>query len=470
MCWKHSGTRIRGREFSLIHPQEESYEPVTASPSLSGLFTGHPIHLVEPKDPLAGYNEARARGVTAGSPRPRIGYACLWEQVPELTWSYSAWNLRAALRQIADTTDIGVQIPRLSRLTLKAIHTRYRGGRLTTSWSYSRLTDAYNTRALSREFARNPAARNCDAVLMIDDLASLPVRFFIYYDSSWDALISANDSAEAYAALRLITPSNMARRRERQLAVYERATGIIAMSHWFARSLVEQSGISSEKVHVVHPGVSAGRALQDGRLNPGSANQRSGSILPRPLHERATPRRRLLFVGRQYHDFDFYRKGGDLAVAALALLQRDYDPQITLTIVGPEKWPLPGTPPEGVRFLGALPSAEVSSLYDRHDLFVMPSRLEPFGIVFAEALSRGLPCVARDAYAMPEIVTPGVSGALITTDDEHELAATIAAVLADDALYESCYARSTKVAEYFSWERAASEVAQIITGNLRSEP
>ena len=217
---------------------------MTVSPSLPGLFTGHPIHLVDPEDPLARHDEALARGTTTGSARPRIGYACLWEQVPERTWSYSAWNLRAALRAIADTTDIGVQIPRLSRLTLKAIHTRYRSGRLTTSWSYSRLTDAYNVRALRRELTRNPAAHNCDAVLMIDDLAALSVPFFIYYDSSWDSLISANDSAEAYASLRLITPSTMARRRERQLAVYECATGIIAMSHWFARSLVEQSGIS----------------------------------------------------------------------------------------------------------------------------------------------------------------------------------------------------------------------------------
>jgi glycosyltransferase involved in cell wall biosynthesis len=435
---------------------------------MPGLFTDHPIHLIDPKDPLARYNEVRAPDITAASARPRIGYACLWEPVPERTWSYSAWNLRAALRMIADTTDIGVQIPRLSRLTLKAIHTRYRGGRLTTSWSYSRLTDAYNAQALRREFARNSEARNCDAVLMIDDLAALSVPFFIYYDSSWDALISANESTEAYAALRLITPSTMARRRERQLAVYERATGVIAMSHWFARSLVEQSGVSPEKVHVVHPGVSAGRALKDGRLGSGS-DQQSEQLLRRSLRDRAAPRRRLLFVGRQYHAFDFYRKGGDLVLAALALLRRDYDPEITLTIAGPEKWPLPGTPPDGVRFLGSLPPAEVSALYDCHDLFVMPSRLEPFGIVFAEALSRGLPCVARDAYAMPEIVTPGVSGALVATDDKHELAATIAAALADDALYESCYARAPKVAEYFSWERAASDVAHVMTQELQPE-
>ena len=434
---------------------------MTAASSLPGLFQDHPVRPIDAQDPLTWRDGIRVRETTAGSARPRIGYACLWEPIPETTWSGSAWNMRAALRTVADVTDVGVQIPHLSRLALKAIHTKYRGGRLTTSWSYSRLTDAYNMRALRREFATNPAARNCEAVLIIDDLATLPLPFFVYYDSSWDALISANGSAEAYAALRLITPATMERRREHQLAVYERATGVVAMSHWFARSLVEQSGVTPGKVHVVHPGVSAGWALQHGRHDSNAGGNRGG----RTLRQRPSPRRRLLFIGRQYHAFDFYRKGGDLVVAALALLRRDYDPEITLTLVGPDKWPLPGSPPDGVRFLGAQPSSAIPGLYDSHDLFVMPSRLEPFGVVFAEALSWGLPCIARDACAMPEIVTPGVSGALIRKDDEYELAEAIAAVLADDGIYDACSARAPQIAEYFSWERAAAEMAQVITKN-----
>ena len=457
---------------ALRHRPGESRDLVTASPSVpGGYFRDHPIRPADAQDPLAS-SEPRVRKVmTAGFAQPRIGFACRGEPVPERTWSGSAWNLRAALRRVADTTDIGVQIPRLSRVALKAVHTRYHSGQLTTTWNYSRLTDAYTTHALRRELTPTTAGAPCDAVLMIDDLAALPVPFFVYYDSSWDALISSVDSAEAYAAMRLISPSTMARRREHQLAVYERATGVIAMSHWLARSLVEQSDVPPEKVHVVHPGVSAGRTLQNGaRPDNGHADPANGHDPHAPrlaLRERTAPRRRLLFVGRQYKAFDFHRKGGDLVVAALALLRRDHDPQITLTVAGPETWPLPGSPPDGVRFLGALPPGDVAALYDSHDLFVMPSRMEPFGIVFAEALARGLPCVARDAYAMPEIVTPGLSGSLIAGDDEHELATVIAAALADDELYETCNSRAPELAAYFSWERAAREVDRVITQTLR---
>ena len=118
--------------------------------------------------------------------------------------------------------------------------------------------------------------------------------------------------------------------------------------------------------------------------------------------------------------------------------------------------------------LGALPAEEVRALYDSHDLFVMPSRFEPFGLVFAEAIARGLPCIARNACAMPEIVTPGLSGALVNGDDERELAGVIATALSDDRLYENCARRARAFAAYFSWERTAEDVVRAISQYLSS--
>ena len=298
--------------------------------------------------------------MSTGLARSRIGFACQWEQVPEQTWSYTSWNLREALRSVAETTDIGLQIPRLQRTALKAIHTRYHG-RLTTTWSYSPLTEAYIGRVLRRELIRNPAARRCDSVLMMQELAAIPVPFFIYSDISCDAAISAMGGPDTYAAMKMITPSTLARLRDRQVAIYERASGIIAMSHWFARSLVEQTGMPPEKIHVVHAGLNKWRNPPSGDLDVRPANGYSGSKPYRPSCERPAPRRRLLFVGRQFSGFDFHRKGGDLVLAALAVLRRDYDPEITLTVAGPDNWPLPGTPPEGVRLLGTLAPDKLDS-------------------------------------------------------------------------------------------------------------
>ena len=244
--------------------------------------------------------------------------------------------------------------------------------------------------------------------------------------------------------------------RDRQLAIYEQATGIIVYSRWIARCLTEQSGISPEKIHVIPPAAAvAGRQEASGDSGPSKRAQRG-----------AADRRSVLCIGRTYDICDFYRKGIDLVVDAVGVLRREYDPHITLTLVGMSKWPLPGGPPDGVNCLGILPRHEVAKMYETHDVFVMPSRMEPYGLVFAEALSRGIPVVARNAYAMPEIVTPGVSGALIERDDPHELAAAIAGVLADDDIHKQCAARAPQMASYFSWERTAREMVDLIARTI----
>jgi len=342
------------------------------------------------------------------------------------------------MRGYADVVDAGVSVPARVQLALKALHARRRGGKLVTTWRQSRLTDAY----LHRVIRRRAGASGAQAVLQIGDLAILDRPYFLYQDFSFDALLQAHDEGRAAFPFGL-TRSHLLRRRDRQRRVYERAAGVFAMSRWFARHLVDVSGLPPERVHVLHPGRSA---VADG-----------------PLPERRAPRRRLLMVAT-----GFLGKGGDLVLAALALLRREVDPAITLTVVGPRVWPLPGGPPDGVDFLGPRPRDEVAALYDRHDLFVLPSRLEGFGIVLAEAVARGLPCIARDAYAMPEVVEPGVTGSLLTGDDPAELAGLIASALADDSLYAKCRSRAGELAAWFSWDRAGRQAVDVIGSYLNA--
>ncbi|WP_448631442.1 glycosyltransferase family 4 protein [Cellulomonas soli] len=145
-------------------------------------------------------------------------------------------------------------------------------------------------------------------------------------------------------------------------------------------------------------------------------------------------------------------------MAALALLRAELGPQVTLTVAGPERWPLRGEVPDGVEFLGPVPRARVGELMDSHDLFVMPSRMEGFGMVFAEALTRGLPCIGRDACAMPEIIDPVSGGRLVGSERPDELAQVIAGALADDALYAACAEQADARRAHYTWGRAARDV------------
>lgn len=372
----------------------------------------------------------------------RLGFACAWDPIPEPTWSYTPWNLRAALRAQADVVDIGMTFPRSVRLPLKAMHARRVDGHWVSMWKHSAAARHYAQHALRDGERSNP----CDVVLQIQDLAPLRTPYLVFQDLSYDVLLDELDKHGSLVHFPSLTRADAQRLRDRQHRIYQGAAGVLAMSQWFADHLVRVSGVPADRVHVVHPGASAALASATSATSDGE----------RPATDR--PRRRLLFVGK-----DFVTKSGEQVLAALALLRRDVDPDITLTVVGPKEWPLPGPPAAGVEYLGRVPIDRVRALYAEHDLFVMPSRFEGFGIALVEALSHGLPCVARAAFAMPEIVRAGDNGDLVTTDAPAELADVIARLLADEGVFERTAAQAAGVRAHYSWSRAAEDVLAVAT-------
>jgi glycosyltransferase involved in cell wall biosynthesis len=227
--------------------------------------------------------------------------------------------------------------------------------------------------------------------------------------------------------------------RRRQDRVYDQAAMLLPMSGWLRDQLVA-GGARPERVRVVNPGSAAVPVV-------------GAPVLPR----RTRPGRRLLFVGR-----DFDTKGGAQVVAAFERLRRELGAGISLTVAGPDVWPLRGQVPQGVTFVGKVSHARVGELMDEADLLVMPSLLEGFGIVFAEALCRGLPCIGRDACAMPEIIDPVSGGRLVTSTSADELATLIDEALGDDVLYAECARAADQRREHFTWRRAGGEVVSAV--------
>ncbi|HYM53055.1 MAG TPA: glycosyltransferase [Candidatus Dormibacteraeota bacterium] len=69
---------------------------------------------------------------------------------------------------------------------------------------------------------------------------------------------------------------------------------------------------------------------------------------------------------------------------------------------------------------------EIPGLLADHDILIVPSRAEPYGLVAAEAIASGRWVVARAVGGLREVVEPGVNGTLVERDDE--FAAAIASV------------------------------------------
>ena len=62
----------------------------------------------------------------------------------------------------------------------------------------------------------------------------------------------------------------------------------------------------------------------------------------------------------------------------------------------------------------------------------MPGRQEGFGLVYAEAMAAGLPCVASTLDAAGEVVLDQETGLLIDPSDEDAMVAALVRLLKDD--------------------------------------
>lgn len=83
---------------------------------------------------------------------------------------------------------------------------------------------------------------------------------------------------------------------------------------------------------------------------------------------------------------------------------------------------------ECVHFLGFVPEEDLPAIYRHSDLFTIASDVEVQSIPTLQAAASGLPIVAADAAALPELVENGKNGYLVPPDDPAAFAAAFAKI------------------------------------------
>jgi len=181
----------------------------------------------------------------------------------------------------------------------------------------------------------------------------------------------------------------------------------------------------------------------------------------------ALPQRFILCVCRHV-----LKKGVDTLLQAFALVQRDI-PDVSLVLVGDgpllsKHRALAGSLQIGQRviFMGEVAHERVSSIFERCELFVLPSRSEPFGVVLLEAAWHGKPIVCTRVGGVPEIVTDDVDGVLIEAEDAENMAGRIVALLRDpERAARLGRAAHRTLHERFMWKDRIQDYISIFEGS-----
>jgi glycosyltransferase involved in cell wall biosynthesis len=122
---------------------------------------------------------------------------------------------------------------------------------------------------------------------------------------------------------------------------------------------------------------------------------------------------------------------------------------------------------KGTSFIGHQPQDEVARIYNIADVSVVPSRVEPFGLVAVEALACGTPVVATNEGGLPDFITNEV-GTLVPVDDPVRLAQAILAEIRQGSKTSKGIVASQYALEQFTWTSAVSKIIELYQRALAS--
>ncbi len=280
--------------------------------------------------------------------------------------------------------------------------------------------------------------------LLVDGLAygTFPADLLQEQAGRWVALVHHPLALETG-----LPPERAAALRASELAALKAAEAIVVTSPQTGRTLSADYQVAPERISVAEPGT----ALPE---RPAAGN---GSV---PT---------LLCVGTLSH-----RKGQDVLIQALAQLG---DLVWRCRLVGSDRRD-PGAAQvvrqlvarfgleDRVEIVGAVSAAALDGCYRQADLFVLPTRYEGYGMVFAEAMAHGLPIVACPTGAVPGTVPP--SAALFVPPEEPDaLAAALRRILCDGALRQKKAAGAWAAGRRLpSWQDTARQVAGALSRAL----
>ena len=122
---------------------------------------------------------------------------------------------------------------------------------------------------------------------------------------------------------------------------------------------------------------------------------------------------------------------------------------------------------DGIRITGYLSESELAGWYGRASLFAFPSLDEGFGMPALEAMAAGIPVIAGNRSALPEVC--GDAAVLVNPENEEELATALRRLAEDEEQCADLISRGKARATKFTWPQAISKTLAVYRELTASE-
>jgi glycosyltransferase involved in cell wall biosynthesis len=229
------------------------------------------------------------------------------------------------------------------------------------------------------------------------------------------------------------------------------ASGIVTVSEYSKMDILNCYEVKSDKVHVIHNGVSPNYFPIDGDMKS-------------EVKERLTEGKDFFIFVSSIHP----RKNLQRLIPAFDLFKQQTGSDVKLVVVGKKYWDFPELDmvyekcsfKSDIIFTGRLDQKELNSTLASALTSVYISYYEGFGLPVVESFACEVPVIAANATSIPEVA--GDAAILVDPFSVEEIARALKDIWSEPQLRNELIAKGKMQMDKFSWDTAASQFWTVI--------
>lgn len=226
---------------------------------------------------------------------------------------------------------------------------------------------------------------------------------------------------------------------------------IITVSEFSKREIIAGYNIPADKISVVYNGITdAYKPISEEQKKHTRDRYTNGKpyfVYLGAIH----PRKNILTLVKAFEHF----KSSHPSEHQLVLAGRaSWHTEEVFKTITESKWK------DSIHLPGYVATTEATSLVASAEAMIYPSLYEGFGLPLVEAMACGVPVICSNVSSLPEVA--GNAALLFDPMDAAQLAHHMEKISSDDGLRKEMITFGAERSKYFSWDKAASQVYEIL--------